>query len=183
MQNIKTHQSHVGGESMTELIGVGVGDLQLAASHEVHRLMLKAGGDRQAVIPLVLEKLYELELVSESELESLVKCAEVGFECAKGKVSPEKAYIEVHQAYGEMLASGKASPTALAIISSEAGSYVSIEDVDGEPTVVYSKSSSNWQGTLAGAGALIGAAIGGPAGAAIGGAIGGVGGKIVDECL
>jgi hypothetical protein len=168
---------------MTEFMGVGVGDLQLAASHEVQRMMRKAGGDRQAVIPLVLERLCELELVSESELASLLKCAEIGIESAKGKVPPEKAYIEVQRVYGEMLASGKANPTALAIASSEAGSYVTIEDEDGQPTVVYKKASSNWQGTLAGAGALIGSAISGPAGAAIGGAIGGVTGKIVDECI
>jgi hypothetical protein len=168
---------------LTVSVGVGVGDLQLAAGRELQRIMREAGGDRRKAVQLVLEKLRKLGLISEAELGSLSKVCQLDFDSAAGSMPPEKAYVEVRRIYDEMLAGGQASPTALALASASAGSYVSVEEVGGEPSVVFKKAGTNWQSTLAGAGALIGSALGGPGGAAIGGAIGGVAGKVVDDCL
>ena len=103
---------------MTELtvgVGVGVGDLQLAASREVKRLMREAGGDRRKAVQLLLEKIHKLGIISEPELRSLSNVCELDFESAAGNMAPEKAYVEVRRIYDEMLAGGQASPTALAL--------------------------------------------------------------------
>lgn len=168
-------------KELAPVTGVGVGDLQLAATRETRRIMREARGNRKKAGELVLKKLHKLELITEAELKSLSKVAEIGFGSAKGDREPEQAYVEVRRIYDEMLAEGQASPTALAIASAEAGSYVSVDD-DGEPGVTFKK-TSNWEGTLSKAGALIGAHYGGAGGAALGAAIGGVIGKAVDECL
>lgn len=167
---------------LTPTIGVGVGDLQMAATREVRRIMRQAKGDRSAAVKLVLERVHELGYIKENDLKSLQRITELGFSSSAGKISADKAYSEVRRIYDEMLAGGKSSPTALVIASASAGSYLGEANVDGKPTIVAAKAGSNWQGTLAGAGAIIGGALGGAAGAAIGGAIGGVAGKIVDEC-
>jgi hypothetical protein len=168
---------------MTELagmMGVGVGDLQLAASREVRRIMREAQGDRRTAVRLVLERIHELGIISEAEFRSLAKICELGFDSGQGGMAPEKAYVEVRRIYDEMLAGGQASPTALAFAAASAGSYVSVDEVGGQPTVVFKKSGSNWQDTLTAAGAVIGGAFGQPA---VGAVIGGVVGKVVDECI
>lgn len=163
-------------------IGIGMGDLQLAAEQEVREILKKAKGNRAKAVQMVIEKLSDMELITEDERDTLKKMYASGFKCGAGKREAEAAYVEARTTFSTMLADGHCSPVALALASAEANSYERVEDCDGEPRVVYRKSSGNWQGTLAAAGATIGAALGGPAGAALGSAIGGVAGKIVDQC-
>lgn len=169
---------------LTPTIGFGVGDLQMAATREVRRIMREAKGDRNAAVKLVLKKLLDLGYITESDLKSLHRITELGFSSSAGKTSADKAYHEVRRIYDEMLAGGKSSRTALAFASASAGSYLGEEIVDGKPKIVAAKSARNWQDSLTAAGAVIGGAItGDERGAALGAAIGGVVGKVVDECI
>lgn len=163
-------------------IGVGVGDLQIAAVRETQRIMREAGGDPQIAMELVLARLYNLDLISKSELRSLVRISGLGFDTEKGDTPPEVAYNEVRRIYHEMLAEGQASPTALALASGAAGSYFTVEDVDGQPTVVAKKASDSrkWTNRFGTLGAAVGA-VWGPAGAAIGTAIGYIVGGVLDD--
>ncbi|AXJ09470.1 hypothetical protein [Arthrobacter sp. PM3] len=168
------------------VVGVGVGDLQSAVARETGRIIREANGDRLKATKIVLDKLVEMGLITESELPVLAGICEEGFAATSGKKDAAAAYHEVRKAYDEMLLKPGASPVALAFASASAGSYVATdggEDGGGGTTVVYKKSGGNWQETLAGAGAAIGGILGGAAGAGLGTVIGGVAGKIVDECL
>jgi hypothetical protein len=166
-------------------VGVGVGDLQSAVARETERIMREAKGDRLAATKIILDKLLEMGLITESELPVLAGICEEGFAATSGKKDGSAAYHEVRKTYDEMLLKPGASPVALAFASASAGSYVATDGTDsgGGTTVVYKKSGGNWQETLAGAGAAIGGILGGAAGAGLGTVIGGVAGKIVDECL
>ncbi|MEZ2388031.1 hypothetical protein AB6813_00545 [bacterium RCC_150] len=166
--------------SFEPLLGIGVSEMQGAATREVKRIMAEAGGDRLKADKIVLAKLQELGFVTESEVHALTRICELGFAASSGKQDATKAYHEVKRMYEELLVKGDASAVALAYASSATGSYV--PDGNGGSTTIAYKKSGNWQGTLAGAGAVIGGVFGGPGGAAVGGAIGGVLGKIVDDC-
>jgi hypothetical protein len=170
-------------QEMSPALGVGMGDLQLAASREINRLMREFDGDLQKMELHLITRMHDLELISEDEVGTLSKISEIGFASANDQIKPEKAYLQVRQIYDEMLASGKSSPVALVSASSAAGSYVAIEDDHGEPTIVYKKKgSNNWEGKLASYGAVIGTVIGGAGGGLLGGAIGGIVGATVDAC-
>jgi hypothetical protein len=109
---------------LTPTIGVGVGDLQMAATREVRRLMRQAKGDRNTAVKLLLERLQELGYIKESDLKGLQRITELGFSSSGGKISANEAYSEVRQIYDEMLAGGKSSPTALVIASASAGAVI-----------------------------------------------------------
>ena len=167
--------------SFEPVLGIGVSEMQSAAGREVKRIMAEAGGDRLKADKIVLDKLLELQFITESELTVLTRICELGYAVTGGKHDAAEAHTEVKKAYEELLVAGNASPVALSYASGAMGSYVPTSS-GGQTTVVYKKSGGNWQGTLAGAGAIIGGYFGGPGGAAVGGAIGGVLGKIVDDC-
>ncbi|MDN4645064.1 hypothetical protein [Arthrobacter sp. PsM3] len=167
-----------------QAVGVGVGDLQSAVARETGRIMREAKGDRLRATKIILDKLLEMGLITESEVPVLAGICEEGFAATSGKKDAAAAHHEVRKAYDEMLLKPGASPVALAFASASAGSYLATDGTEGGgTTVVYKKSGGNWQETLAGAGAAIGGILGGPAGAGLGTVIGGVTGKIVDECL
>ncbi|MDQ0826185.1 hypothetical protein QFZ60_002358 [Arthrobacter sp. B2I5] len=169
--------------SLESFSGIGVYEMQSAASREVKRIMAEVGGDRLKADKIVLTRLHELNFITEKELPVLSHICELGHAATGGKHDAAKAYQEVKKAYEELLVNGNASPVALAYASGAVGSYVSGDGTEpGGSTVVYKKSGGNWQGTLAGAGAVIGGYFGGAGGAAVGAAIGGVVGKIVDDC-
>lgn len=175
-------------------IGVGVADLQQAALAEARRIMRAAKGDRSVAAQLVLKKLHDHGWITGHELDVLskmqglttrgagsAKSVKGGAAKAPGQKRLVDDYREVRRLYNGLLAEGGASPVALVLAAGAAGSYETMDDADGT-TVVYAKSTRNYQATLGGAGAIIGGAIGGAPGAAIGGAIGGVIGTIVDDC-
>jgi hypothetical protein len=164
-------------------IGIGTGDLSLAADREVRRLLKSAKGSRNRALILGLKKLVDMELITADELKSITKIFNIGFKASKGHTPPEEAHLMCRRIADEMLASGQHSPTALALAYAETNSYVSVEEEDGNPIVVYKKKPESWESTLTGAGAIIGGILGGGGGgAALGGAIGKVVGKIVDAC-
>jgi len=166
----------------TPMIGVGVSDLQHAARAEVARITKETKGDALAQSKLLLGKLHELDLITDAEVASLSRMAEVGRAAGAEKMKAKDAYFEARDMYNGLLAGGKASPVALVLASSEVGSYTVAENGDGSGTVVMAKANDEWQNRGAAAGAIIGGAIGGAPGAAIGGAVGGIVGAIVDDC-
>ena len=166
---------------LTPAVGVGVSDLQHAARAEITRIIKESKGDELVQSRLLLGKLRDLELVTEKEMASLRKLAEIGHETGTGKRKPAEAYLASRDLYNELLAGGRASPVALVLASSAVGSYSATENPDGSGGVVFAKSGGNWEGRGAAAGAVIGS-IWGPAGAAVGGAVGGIVGHAVDEC-
>jgi len=127
-----------------ELTGVGVSDLQEAAVQEATRIMRRARGDRRAATAELLRMLREWELVTDEELSLLTKLGELGFDAADGRIEAEGAYLKARTLRNELVVR-RSSPVALAIASSDVGSYTAGETKDGH--VVYKKSSPNWQGT------------------------------------
>ncbi|MEW1784141.1 hypothetical protein AB0305_18315 [Arthrobacter sp. NPDC080086] len=169
--------------SIESFSGIGVYEMQSAAAREMQRIMAEAKGDRLKADKIVLSKLHELNFITEAELPVLTHICELGHKATGGKHDAAKAYHEVKKAYEELMMKGNASPVALAYASGAVGSYVSDDGGGGgSTTVVYKKSGGNWQGTLAGAGRVIGGYFGGAGGAALGAAVGSVVGKIIDEC-
>jgi hypothetical protein len=167
---------------LTPMIGVGVSDLQHAARTEVKRIIEETKGDALAQTKLLVKRLRELDFLTNSEVEPVVRLAELGHQAGIGETSATEAYLESRRLYDELLASGKASPVALVLASSAVGSYSTAEASDGSGSVIFAKRSNDWEHRGAAAGAIIGGAIGGVAGAAIGGAVGGIVGAAVDEC-
>lgn len=163
--------------------GVGVGDLQHAAISESRRIMREAHGDRLVACQMLMSKLASLELITADEAGVLSKVTALGFEATAGRLDAESAYLQVRGIFDEMLASGRATPVALAIASAATGSYLGVEETNGSTSVVFKKSGGNWQDTLTGVGAAIGGIIGGASGAGLGAVIGGAAGKVVDECI
>lgn len=167
---------------LTQTTGVGVTDLQRAALTESRRLMREAKGSRRVATGLAFARLSELGWISATERDVLSRMHEIGAQDdGPGRPVSTAAYLQVRGMYDELLTKGDTGPVALALAAGAVGSYEAVQGEDGE-TVVYAKSSQNYQGLLGAAGAIIGGAIGGAAGAAIGGAIGGVVGAVVDDC-
>ena len=167
--------------ALAPAIGVGVSDLQHAARAEIGRIIKETKGDPLAQSKLLLGRLRELGLLKDTEVRALTRLAETGHQAGLAKGDAKKAYFESRDVYNTLLAGGDASPVALVIASSAVGSYTITEDPGGSGTVVFKKSSGDWEGRGTAAGAIIGSAWG-PLGAAIGGAVGGVVGHAVDEC-
>ena len=173
----------------TQTSVVGVADLQHAALAEARRLMREAKGDRRVATGLMFERLHDLGWITASERDVLQRMHDIGAESPESQKGDQRAvhkvataaYLEVRDIYDGMLATVGTSPVALALAAGAVGSYEAVTNDDGA-TVVYAKSTRNYQGILGGAGAVIGGALGGAPGAAIGGAIGGVVGTIVDDC-
>ncbi|WP_420643566.1 hypothetical protein [Candidatus Leptofilum sp.] len=162
--------------------GIGIGDIQLAVHREAVRLRKETHGNHLAMELILIAKMQDLGLISEDEVEILTTINDIAVRSANGRLEPEEAYHEVRRIYDEMLATGKASPVALVSAGSAAESYISIEDYNDKPTIVYkAKSSGTWEGIGNKIGILIGAKLGGPAGAVLGGMIGGAIGNEVDE--
>lgn len=167
---------------LTPMIGVGVSDLQQATRSEVARIIKETKGDALAQSKLLLERLHERNLITDTEVKLLSRMAEVGRAAGAQKGSAQAAYFESRDVLNGLLAGGGASPVALVLASSAVGSYSISEDRDGSGTVVMAKTSTEWEDRGKLAGALIGSTWG-PGGAVIGGAVGGVVGAVVDECL
>jgi hypothetical protein len=163
------------------MVGLGVSDLQHAARAEVQRIIKETRGDELAQSKLLLGKLRERDLITDTEVDALSRIAEVGREAGGEKGSARQAYFESRDMLNTLVARGDASPVALVLASSAVGSYTVTEDRNGSGTVVVAKTSGSWEDRGKLAGALIGATWG-PAGAAIGGAVGGIVGAAVDEC-
>jgi hypothetical protein len=167
---------------LTPALGVGVSDLHHAARAEVVRILKEADGDEAAQTKLLIRKLHDLELIADSEVDTLSRLCEIGVEAGAGRRDAKQAYFETRDLHNSMLAHGHASPVALALASSSVGSYTITEDPDGSGPVIFAKAGGNWEGRLGVAGAIIGGALGGGLGATIGGAVGGIVGAVVDEC-
>jgi hypothetical protein len=174
--------SHSGvSTELTPMIGVGASDIQHAIRAEIARIIKQTKGDELAQSRLLIGMLRDRSLITDSEVTVLNGLAKVGHEA--DKKDARKAYFESRDVYNKMLAGGEASPVALAIASSAVGSYeITTARPDGSGGVVFKKSSGDWEGRGAAAGALIGS-FWGPAGAALGGVIGGGVGHAVDKCL
>ena len=168
-------------EGFTPSIGVGVSDLQHAARAEIGRIIKETKGNELAQTKLLYGRLRELGLLTEAELKVVTRLAEIGHRAGTARGDAKKAYFESRDLHNTLLARGDANPVALVIASSAVGSYTIDENPDGSGTVVFKKSSGDWEGRGAAAGAVIGS-IWGPLGAAVGGAVGGLVGHAVDEC-
>jgi hypothetical protein len=171
-----------GMEFASAMVGVGAGDLQHAVRAEVRRIIKETNGDALAQSKLLNERLRELRLINEADVEALNTLSEIGHETGAGKRDAREAYFESRDVYNTLLAGGSASPVALGLASSAVGAYSIKPDSDGSARVVFAKSKGAWEDRLGKAGAVIGAYWGVP-GAVIGGAIGGAAGAAVDECL
>ena len=167
---------------LTPVIGVGASDLQHAVRAEVRRIMEETKGDPLAQSQLLTERLRDLRLITDPEVDVLNRLAEIGYKSGAAKGDAKGGYFQSRDLYNSLLASGRASPVALALASSAVGSYSITENPDEPGGVIFKKSNGAWQDRLGKAGAVIGAAWG-PMGAAIGGEIGGAVGAAVDECL
>jgi hypothetical protein len=163
-------------------IGVGVGDIQHAVRAEVERILKETKGDELAQTKVIHGMLRTRGLLTEAEVRTANKLAQIGIEAGKGKRDARAAYFESRDLYNGLLAKGDASPVILALASSAVGSFSITEGTDGSPGVVFKKSDGSWEKRGIGLGAAIGA-IWGPLGAGIGGAVGGAVGAAVDECL
>lgn len=92
------------------LLGIGVSEMQSAAGREVKRIMAEAGGDRLKADKIVLNKLLELQFITESELPVLTHICELGYAVTGGKHDAAAAHTEVKKAYEELLVRGNATP-------------------------------------------------------------------------
>lgn len=167
---------------LAPMIGVGVSDLQHAVRAEARRIIKETKGDPRAQSQLLTERLRDLGLIADSEVDALKRLAELGHGSGGPKGDPKDAYFQSRDVYNSMLASGRASPVALVLASSAVGSYSMTDAPDESGGVIFKKSNGAWEDRLGKTGAIVGAAWG-PMGAAIGGAIGGAVGAAVDECL
>jgi hypothetical protein len=166
---------------LAPLIGVGVSDLQHAARAEINRIIKETKGNELAQSKLLIGRLRSLGLLKDTDVKVVTRLAEIGHRAGAAKSDARDAYFESRELYNTLLAGGDASPVALVLASSAVGSYTIAKDPDGSGTVVFKKSSGDWEGRGAAAGAIIGS-FWGPGGAAIGGAVGGLVGHAVDEC-
>ncbi|TDD71366.1 hypothetical protein E1262_07135 [Jiangella aurantiaca] len=163
-------------------IGVGAGDLQHAVRAETARILRETKGDALAQSKLLLGRIRDLDLITEAEVDSLYRLAEIEHEAAAERTDAGRAYLESRAIYNDLLARGGASPVALVLASSSVGSYTITGSPDRSGGVVFKKNTGAWESRGQKIGALVGANWG-PAGAAIGGAIGGAVGAAVDGCL
>jgi hypothetical protein len=163
------------------LFGVGVGDLHNAMRAEIDRIVADTKGDPLAQTQLLQTRLRQLGLVTDQELTSLSRLAELSSAAARGTTSAQAAYFESRDLYNGLLATTTASPVALVIASSAVGSYSISESSDGSGTVIFAKNNGEWEHRGRVAGAVIGANWG-PFGAAVGGEVGGLIGAAVDHC-
>jgi hypothetical protein len=168
---------------LTPTIGVGVSDLQHAIRAEVQRILKETKGDELAQTKLLNGMLRKRGLLTEPEVRTANKLAQIGIEAGKGKKDAKAAYFESRDLYNGLLAGGDASPVALVMASSAVGSFSITEDPDGSQGVVFKKAAGAWEQRGERLGALVGFRLGGLGGAVIGGAIGGTVGEAVDECL
>jgi hypothetical protein len=179
-------QSHTassdGGFAIAPLIGVGAGDFQHAVAAESQRILRETKGDLLAQHKLLDGMLRERGLITDDEVEVFSRLAQLGHDVRSEKRSHGEAYFEARDLYNGLLAGGRATPVALVIASSAVGSYEMTSGSDGSGTVVFKKSSGDWEGRGAKIGAVVGA-FWGPAGAALGGLVGGAVGHAVDKCL
>jgi plasmid stability protein len=162
------------------VIGVGAGDLQHAVRAEVRRILKETEGDPLAQIKLLINRMHDLRLITDSDVDALNRLADLGNEAVRQKGDARGPYFESRDIYNKMLAGGESSPVAMVLASSAVGSFSISEDGDG--AVVFAKASGEWEGRLGAAGAVIGS-FWGPAGAAAGAVIGSAVGAAVDECL
>jgi hypothetical protein len=163
-------------------VGVGVSDIQHAVRAEVERILKETKGDELAQTKLIHGMLRTRGLLTEADLRTVNKLAQIGIEAGQGKRDAKAAYFESRDLYNGLLARGDASPVALAMASSAVGSFSVTEGTDGSPGVVFKKSNGAWEKRGTAVGATVGA-IWGPLGAGIGAAVGGAVGAAVDECL
>ena len=163
-------------------VGVGVSDIQHAVRAEVARILTETKGDELAQTKVLNGMLRKRGLLTDAELRTVNKLAQVGIEAGKGKKDAKAAYFESRDMFNGLLATGDTSPVALALASSAVGSFSVTEGTDGAQGVVFKKSNGAWETRGKTVGAVVGA-IWGPLGAGIGTAVGGAVGAAVDECL
>ncbi len=170
-------------------IAVSSGDYQIAVTKEVRRILDENRRHPLEAIKVGLERLNKSGFISSQERKSLVEVCSSVFASVRGEIDADEASARVQEIYDAMLIDETASPVALAITSSAAGSFRSSASPNLNPKAgVMMKSATAGNrgdlGLLTGAvvGAGIGGAIGGLGGAAIGGFIGGAIGAVVGAC-
>ncbi|GGM13754.1 hypothetical protein [Nakamurella endophytica] len=167
---------------ITAPVGLGGSELHQAVRAEADRIVRETKGDVAAQTAVLYGMLRRRGLLQDDEVETLSALARLGAGTADGDGDARTAFFRARDVHSALLASGTASPVALALASSAVGSY-SVEPAPGGSGVtVYAKNQGEWEKRGAALGALIGADWG-AGGAAIGGLIGGAVGAAVDKCV
>lgn len=166
---------------ITPAIGVGAGDLQYAVRAEVENVVARTKGDVLAQTKLLIAMLRTRDLITDAEVTTLTRFAELDTQASKRQITAQQAYLESRSVLNTMLASGGATGVALAIASSVVGSYSVTDGGNGSEAVTLARSDGHWATRGAITGAIVGG-IWGPLGAAVGGAVGGAVGDVVDHC-
>lgn len=76
--------------SLESFSGIGVYEMQSAASREVKRIMAEAGGDRLKADKIVLTKLHELNFITEKGLPVLSHICELGHAATGGNTTQQR---------------------------------------------------------------------------------------------
>jgi len=160
-------------------LGTDIAGLMHAARAEARRITAANKGDMVSDHRAILDRLQTGGLITEAEGRTLLELYTIGYQAGEPKGDAQRAYFRTRDMYGELAATGTASPVALVVASAAVGSFELSENPDGSTTVTIARVS--YGSSLAGIGAGIGAILGGPAGGALGGAIGGLIGGIVDD--
>jgi hypothetical protein len=160
-------------------LGTDIAGMMQAARAEARRITDANKGDFVNDHKAILDRLEAAELITDDEVETLLRLYKLGYEAGEQKGNPQRAFFESREIYGKLAASGKASPVALVVASAAVGSFEISVDPQGSTTVTIARVS--YGSSLAGIGAGIGSLLGGPAGGVLGGAIGGLLGGIVDD--
>jgi hypothetical protein len=98
--------------------GSPAGDLHHAVRVETARLLKQSDGDAARAIRAVIDRLAVMGLIQPDETAVLQELSDIFFEVAAGKKEPTLAYLTVRKAHAELVGSGHASGTALALASS-----------------------------------------------------------------
>lgn len=165
-------------------MAIAAGDLHVAVTKEVSRLLTAHNDNPLSVAKYGLEKLRAQGQLTAAEFNSMSEICDAVFAAQRGKINSQTAYATVRGVYDTLLVDEDSSPMALAIASVASGALAS--DLGGAPAAgKLAASKSNGDIGLVGgivAGGIIGGAIGGAGGAIIGGVIGGIVGGVAGAC-
>lgn len=165
-------------------MAIAAGDLHVAVTKEVSRLLTAHKDNPLSVAKYGLEKLRAQGQLSAPEFHSMSEICDAVFAAQRGKIDIRTAYTSVRSVDDALLVDEDSSPMALAIASVASGALASDLGTAPPPGTLAASKSNGDIGLVGGivAGGIIGGAIGGAGGAVIGGVIGGIVGGVAGAC-
>src|SRR4051794_3480016 len=116
-------------------LGTDIAGMMHAARTEARRIMNENKGDLVADHKAILDRLEAAELITDTEVKTLLDLYRLGYEAGEGKGDVQRAFLQSREIYGTLAASGTASPVALVVASAAVGSFEISANPEGSTTV------------------------------------------------